>query len=190
MNELKKLTPEDLENTLEVLTKRFYDIPFENSDFQNKSFVIQAQQTPARAYRAIGLKMFAKLNAIKELKYGRMLDEVDADEYRQTIATDGDEFKVRRATIKLEKLLAGRGYTDKLLNDTIHELNFLHKELQRYPEYDREMFEEEEQQHFSLSLNLQADLKNSGAHISLNNMNSPCFESNLAVATQHWKSLE
>ncbi len=57
----------------------FYDIPFENSAFQNEYFVLQGQYTPARAYRAIGLRMSSKLQAINELKYGRQLEEINIE---------------------------------------------------------------------------------------------------------------
>ncbi len=161
---------EDTEELLTAIEKKFFDIPFENSSFQNKNFVIQAQKTPARAYRAIGLKMFAKLNAIKELKYGRQLEDVDLDEYRHTIASSDDTFSVRRAHIEIAKALEGRGYTDKLLNDAITELNFLLNELKKYPEYTRESFELEEQQHFTVRLNSQLQAKGIGALESMDNM--------------------
>ena len=140
------------------LEEAFYDIPFENSDFQNKAFVLAAQLTPARAYRAIGLRMSAKLRAIDELKYSRQREQVDIDEW-QSIIDDPDTtvFAKRRAQIDIDQKLSIRNYTDKLLNDTIHELDLLYSEFQKFPRYTREQFELEEQKHFELSLTSQLE---------------------------------
>jgi hypothetical protein len=155
-------------NTDQILTElenRFFDIPFENSQFQDKAFLITAQHTPARAYRAIGLRMFSKIQAIKELKYGRQLEEVELEELQETIDTSTNKFEIRKAQIEKEKKLSMRGYTNKLLNDAIAELNFLYSELQKFPAYTREQFEAEEAIHFDRRLNQQ--LQAQGAKESL-----------------------
>ena len=65
MNALTKIeTVDHIPDVLKELEEAFYDIPFENSDFQNKMFVVADQLTPARAYRAIGLRMFAKISQL------------------------------------------------------------------------------------------------------------------------------
>lgn len=148
-------------NTKEILSQledAFYNIPFENSDFQNRTFVLAAQLTPARAYRAIGLRMFAKLRAINELKYSRQREEVDIAEW-QSIIDDPqtNTFAKRRAQIDIDQKLSNHNYTDKLLNDAIHELNLLYSEFQKFPRYTREQFELEEERHFQLSLTSQLE---------------------------------
>jgi hypothetical protein len=167
MQELAVLT----DDVLTEIKNAFYDIPFENSDFQNANFVLAAQITPARAYRAIGLRMSAKLRAIDELKYARMLEEVDMDERQAKIDDPStSEFDRRRAVIESQKALSVRDYTDKLLNDAIHDLNFMYAEFKKYPTYTRAQFEMEEHQHFSESLSLQVDTNGNGALQSLSNM--------------------
>lgn len=167
---MKNITTESVPDVLAELTEAFYDIPFENSDFQNTTFVVAAQKTPARAYRAIGLRMFAKLRAVKELKFGRLLEQVDVDEKRVVIASsDSNEFDKRRAQIEIDQIADARGWTDKLLNDALHELNCLYRELKKYPKYDRTQFEAEEQTHFQISLERQVD-SGDGAIESLLNM--------------------
>ena len=134
---------------LKDLEERFFNIPFENSDFQNRHFLIAAQHTPARAYRAIGLRMFAKIRAIEELKYGRQREDVDIDEWQSIIDSDNSSsFAKRRVAIDIEQKLKARNFTDKLLNDAICELNLLQSELEKLPKYTREEFELEEQHHF------------------------------------------
>ena len=150
-------------NTDEILKElevAFYNIPFENSDFQNRNFVLASQITPARAYRAIGLRMSAKLRAINELKYARQREQVDIDEWQSIIDNpDSSGFDKRRAQINIDEKLSHHNYTDKLLNDAIHELNVLYAEFKKFPVYTREQFELEEQKHFELSL--QNQLENS-----------------------------
>lgn len=149
----------------------FFDIPFENSDFQNENFVLAAQITPARAYRALGLRMSAKLRAIDELKFARQLEEIDIEEKQAKIASiDTNDFDKRRAKIEIDKILSTRNYTDKLLNDAIHDLNFMYTQFKQYPRYTRETFELEERQHFDESLRLQVDSQGNGAIQSLCNM--------------------
>ena len=150
-----------MKNTNEILQEiesAFYDIPFENSDYQNKAFVLAAQITPARAYRAIGLRMSSKLRAINELKWARQREQVDIDEWQATISSESTSiFDKRRAQINIDEKLSHVNYTDKLLNDAIHELNLLYSEFQQFPRYTREQFELEEQQHFELSLQNQLE---------------------------------
>ena len=62
------VTLDTVGNVLTEIEDAFFDIPFENSDFQTRAFVVASQQTPARAYRAIGLQMFSKIQAVKEYK--------------------------------------------------------------------------------------------------------------------------
>lgn len=131
---------------LQELEKAFYDIPFENSDFQNKAFVMAAHQTPARAYRAIGLRMFAKLRAIKELKYVRALEDIDIAEWAQTT---GNKFEDRRNTVRTAQKLEQRSWSDKLLNDAIKELNCMYAEFKKFPAISRDEFEAQEVEYFT-----------------------------------------
>ena len=141
---------------IEEIQAAFYDIPFENSDYQNKVFMVQNQLTPARAYRSIGLRMLAKLRAIDELKFGRELEQVDIDEYQATIDSDtSSTFEQRRAAIEIRKKESKIQWEDKLLNDAIRELNCLYSEFKKFPTYTREQFELEEADHFEQDLQLQ-----------------------------------
>ena len=166
------LNTTDIPNVLTELETAFYDIPFENSNFQNSMFVVAAQQTPARAYRAIGLRMFAKIRAIKELGFGRRLEEIDLAE-KQAIVEDEltPYFDKLRAQVEIDKIIDQRSWTDKLLNDALKELGCLYSEFKKLPTYDRDQFEEEERLHFQLKLERQAQGQ-TGALESLANMNT------------------
>ncbi len=156
---------------LKEIEEAFFDIPFENSDFQNENFILAAQHTPARAYRALGLRLSAKLRAIDELKFARQLEEIDIEEKQALIDSDGaSSFDKRRAQIEINKILSTRNYTDKLLNDAVHDLNFMYAQFKRFPRYTREQFEQEEALHFEQSLRLQVESQGNGAIQSLCNM--------------------
>ena len=167
MNDLTVIS----DDVITEIQTAFYDIPFENSDFQNANFVLAAQITPARAYRAIGLRMSSKLRAIQELKFSRQIEDIDIEELREKIANpDTSSFDRRRAEIEINKKLSSTEYTDKLLNDAIHDLNYMYAEFKKYPRYTREQFEAEESQHFTESLGLQINSNGNGALQSLTNM--------------------
>jgi hypothetical protein len=174
---------DDVPNVLSELDTAFFDIPFENSDFQNTNFVMAAQITPARAYRAIGLRMFAKIRAVKEYLINKEMTQIDIDEWNAKIDNpDTNEFDRRRARIELIKIQEGEKWGEKLLNDALRELTCLYTEFKKFPAYTREQFEAEESAHFQHKLNRQ--LTHGGAQESLVNMNvdAPSFDNLLAEA--------
>lgn len=167
MSNLEKYTV----NILKDVEDRFFDIPFENSFYQNKLFVISAEQTPARAYRAIGLRMLSKIRALKEVKLDMQLAELDIEENKYKISLDEtSSFDKRRLEIKCLKIESESSFTKKLINDAIVELDFLYEELKKYHRYNREEFEAEEETHFQLSMENQIHANGNGAVISLQNM--------------------
>lgn len=160
-----------MKEILQEIESAFFDIPFENSDFQNENFVLAAQHTPARAYRAIGLRMHTKLQAIQELKFARQLQEIDIEEKLEIINSESSsKFDKRRAQVEIDKIEAGRNYSDKLLNDAIHDLNFMYAQFKKFPKYTREQFEQEELLHFENSLRFQIESGGNGAKQSLWNI--------------------
>lgn len=162
-----------LENSHDVIAEienAFFDIPFENSKFQTESFVIGGQITPERAYRAIGLRMHAKLRALNEAKFGRMKEQIDLDEIDYKIQSASiDNFEKRRQEVKKQEILSNRKWTDKLINDALQELNVLYEHFKKLPKYTRSQFEQGEKLHFEQRLNRQA-LGLEGAKESLINM--------------------
>ena len=82
MSEKKDLmiSEETVHDVITEIQDAFYDIPFENSKFQTENFVLNNQITPARAYRALGLRINAKLRALTEAKYSKMRAEIDIEE--------------------------------------------------------------------------------------------------------------
>lgn len=168
MNEL--ITLENTENVIKEIEQAFYDIPFDNSAYQNEVFVVAAQITPERAYRSIGLKMMAKLRALNEARFGKMKEQIDLDEIEYKLSSNTlNEFDRRREEIKKQEILSHRAWTDKLINDAINELNTLYKHFKSLPRYTREQFEAGEKLHFEQRLNRNV-LGIDGAKESLINM--------------------
>lgn len=155
---------------VDEIENAFFDIPFENSAFQDKYFVLAAQITPARAYRALGLRMSAKIRALKEARYSLQLDDIEIEELRHKISLPAtSDFDRRRHEVEINKRMDSRSWTAKLVNDAIVELEYLHAEFKKFPRYTREEFEKEEMSHFAARLSRQANGVE-GASESLHNM--------------------
>lgn len=141
-----------LQSTNEALLnieKRFYNIPFENSNFQNNAFVVAAQITPERAYRAIGLRIHSKLRALQENYFNERKSEIRIGELQELIASSTiSKWDKMRHELEIEQILTGRPYTEKLKNDAMQEIACLYSHLEKLPEYTREEFEAGELQHF------------------------------------------
>lgn len=164
----------NIENTEDILAEiqsAFYDIPFENSKFQTECFVLAAQTTPERVYRAIGLRMHSKLSALNEAKFTRLKDEVDLEEIEYKL-NHGElsKFDRKREEIKKQEILSKIPWTNKLINDALVELTVLYKHFKALPKYTREDFESGEKLHFEQKLSRQlAGIE--GTKESLVNMN-------------------
>lgn len=146
---MNELTLEDTPRVLTEIEDAFWDIPFENSNFQTEAFVLAAQITPERAYRALGLRMHTKLNALKEAHFNRRLEEIQIQELREKIDdVSTSKWDKMRHEIEIQKILSGRRWSDKLINDALTELNCLYQHFLKLPRYTRDEFESGEQQHF------------------------------------------
>jgi len=142
---------------LEIETA-FFDIPFENSDFQNEVFVLASQITPERAYRALGLRMHAKLRALRENYFSEKKRQITLMELEEKLTSpDVSKWDKMRAEIEIEELNAGVNYTKKLKNDAIRELECLYKHFKALPKFSRAEFESAERNHFEQRLTRNAN---------------------------------
>ena len=164
------VTRENTEDVIKEIEDAFFDIPFENSQFQTEHFVINAALTPERAYRTIGLRMHNRLRALREAQFQRMREDVDIDELRAKLKlSETNKFDKRRHEIDIQEKLANRAFTEKLINDAIAELNVLYHHFKRLPKFTRQQFEAAEHEYFSM--NLERQMKGIvGAAESLQNM--------------------
>ena len=135
--------------------RRFFAIPFGNSDFQNRKFVMEAQYTPERAYHALGHRLADRLQALNEARFSLQRREVDIEELQEKLAGDLPKFERRRLEIDLAEKQSNANYTAKMVNDALVEVDTLWTEAQKFPEFTREQFESAEQQHFEIRLKRQ-----------------------------------
>lgn len=142
-------TISETNKALADLEERFFDIPFENSDFQNDAFVVAAQITPERAYRAIGLRISSKLRALRGAYFEEQRTDIKLGELREKLESpDVSKWDKMRAQVDIDEIEASRPFQDKLKNDAIREIQCLYKHLEKMPHYTREQFEAGELQHF------------------------------------------
>ncbi len=167
MTDLKE---SDLGKVIEEYEEGFFDIPFGNSRFQIENFIINAAHTPERAYRAIGLTMRAKIQALREAYYALKKQEVDIEEAQEKVASNyHTKWEKKRAAIDIEQKEEMRRDTKKLINDALAELSYLYGVFKKMPRYTREEFEAGERRYFEIRLNKMA-LGIQGPLESLDNM--------------------
>lgn len=149
---------EKVKDVVSNIESAFFDIPFENSDFQNLHFVLGSQVTVERAYRALGLKMYSKIQALRDSKYALLREDIDIEELREKVKNPNTSyFDVKRANLDINQKLENRAYTYKLINDALHELDILYEVFQAMPKISREDFENAEKDHFQIKLERQAN---------------------------------
>jgi hypothetical protein len=164
------LSQEDIPTVLDDIEQAFFDIPFENSLYQNRKFVIAAQKTPARAYRTIGLRLFGKIQDIQSTLENIELAKIDVEENEYRMSLDSvSDFEKRRLAVKNAAIRAGLRWNKKLLNDALVDIGYMYSELKKFPRYTREEFESEEALHFQLDLEQQASVPHAAVD-SLTNM--------------------
>lgn len=156
MTNALQITDETTPRVITEIEQAFFDIPFENSDFQTENFVLAAQLTPERAYRTIGLRMFQKIQALQETQFKTRESMITVMEMQEKIDNPAtSKFDRMRAELEIEKIHSSQAYTNKLKNDAIHELELLYKYFKALPRYTRDEFEAGERAHFEMRMDRQ-----------------------------------
>lgn len=169
-NQMQLTTLLDTNTAIQELEQAFFDIPFENSDFQNEAFVLAAQITPERAYRALGLRMHSKLQALRHNLFAERKRDIQLGELREKLeSSDASKWDKMRAQVEIDEIESNISYAEKLKNDAIKELNCLYRHFKAMPRFTREQFEAAEPNHFHQRLTRQASGIN-GPSESLVNM--------------------
>lgn len=152
-----ELTVKNSFDIFNEITTRLYDIPFGNSLFQTKNFVIETQGTPERKYRAAALQLQDKLNNLKDASFKQRKDAVKIKKLQRDISNTTDELEIELFNIEIEEIQCNKQYTDKLVNDAIVEAQYLYDYIRSCPNYTREDFENGEQVHYYQKLSLEAN---------------------------------
>jgi len=157
------------ENILQELEKDFMDIPFGNSLFQIKHFIINAAETPERIYRTVGLQMHSKISSLKEAYYTKEEKLIDLEELEYNLKKEENSFERRRIELKIKKTKDGLLSSEKSISDTIIELDYYYNIYKKMPKFTKEDFEKAEFDYYSKNLHKQA-VGLTGALESLYNM--------------------
>jgi len=155
---------------LSEIQDSFLSIPFGNTDFQITNFIVNAANTPQRAFRAVCLTLRDKIVALSEAYYSQLKFQVDLDEIQEKSNDPAtDKFTRRRLEIDYEQKVNQQRDNEKLVLDAIHEVEILYSFWQKLPHPTREEFEAAEEDYFKISLTKQV-LGIDGAVGSLENM--------------------
>jgi K+/H+ antiporter YhaU regulatory subunit KhtT len=136
------------------LMDKCLDIPFENSLYQDESFILNTSYTDARAVRNIGLRLSSKIQALRELEYSMEKAAIEKEQIESK--TYSDPFEKRLADLEIRRRESGIAHTQKLLKDTLYQCEHLRAILAKLPKLTRQEFEAQEKQYFIESLTRQA----------------------------------
>jgi hypothetical protein len=190
-NEVVTLEIDNLSNVESILNEvetAFYDIPFGNSAFQTKAFVIAASITPERAYRTIGLQLTSLLRSIRNNLIGKQIAQIKLEQKKEKLNDPTlDKFDKQILELEILSQSAENIGVNKSANDALNEFNVLYTEFKKLPKFTREQFEYAEMNYYTQSLTRQANQMD-GAQQSIVNM----FEDlpALNVYTEQIKSTE
>ncbi len=144
---------DELETKINNLSK---EIPFGNSQFQIKNFVLGKLMSPSRKYRAILLNMNSLMQKLKHSYFEFKRQEIDIKEleYKNSLK-EINEFDKGRNEITIEEKIDGREHWSKLIKDSIIELECYNETLEKLPEINRDEFENGEYEYYQKELNKQ-----------------------------------
>lgn len=161
MFEIEKLENQNWVNSiLKQFINTIEEVPFGNSDFQNKTSIVNGEISPHRAYRHSALRIMNRLNALNECYYSlkendikikRLEREIERLEKNQPEDYDLD---IEEKIIEIEKIKSTYTYTQKLIKDAIQEINVLSPIIESVWKLDRKTFESMEENHFKLLSNM------------------------------------
>lgn len=153
---MTKLTLQQTESILKEITESYYDIPFGNTKFQTEMFVIAAQITPARAYKAIGMQLLSLIESARNKIYEHEKELLEIEKLKEEINfgnLNSYDKKIKEIDLKMKEFDINS--YNKYLNDAAHQINVLYSHYIKFPKYTREEFESQEKLYFEQSLQRQ-----------------------------------
>lgn len=151
---MKNLVAENsvtLKETFSKFIEMVSDVPFGNSDYQNRQAIVNDEQTPMRAYRHAALRITNRLQALMEARYSVMKADVEIRKLKRRLLTESDDLERDLLHIEIEQKQATIPYTEKLVSDAIAEIESLYPVIEKLGAVKRSDFEAEESEHFRLN---------------------------------------
>lgn len=139
-----------IEKLYESVVHLVEDIPFGNSDLQNRMVIVNDEKTPCRAARHAGLRIMNRIEALRENYYSLRKNDIEIRMLERDKANVRDDLQKELLQLEIERRLSGMRYTKKLIKDAIREIEVLIPVLDAVGKITREQFEKEEREHYRL----------------------------------------
>lgn len=138
-----------IEKIQEQILALVEDVPFGNSDAQNRLAIVDGEHTPCRALRHAALRIINRLEAMRECEYAMRRREIEIKMLERDLANEPDELKRELIALDIEQKRGGSAYTRKLFKDAVREIESLWPVLQAMGKVTRDQFEAEEIGHYA-----------------------------------------
>ena len=139
----------NIEQVIEQVLDLVEDVPFANSDTQNRVVIVDKEQTPCRALRHSALRIMNRLSALREYQYTKRRREIEIKILQRDMEKEPDELKRELITLDIEHRRGDEAYERKLVKDAIREVASLWPVLQGMGKVTRDEFEAEEIAHYA-----------------------------------------
>lgn len=152
-------------NNLEQLAGTILDlvqeVPFGNSDTQNRVAIVNEECTPHRSYRHAALRIMNRIEALREVKFNLRKRDIEIRMLQRERDT-ADELRKEMIDLEIEHRRSGDRYSQKLISDAIREIESLWPVIQAMGRVSRADFEQGElawyQKKHGIKLDLKSDL--------------------------------
>jgi len=124
------------------------EVPFGNSDFQNRFAVVDCEDSPHRAYRHAALRISDRLRALMECYYNLREKNIELAKLKRQLEKEEDDLEKELIMLKIEKTESEMPYLRKLIKDAVQEINSLLPIIRAVGKMTRSQFESMEKEHF------------------------------------------
>lgn len=124
------------------------EVPFGNSDAQNRNAIVNEERTPCRAYRHAALRIMNRLEALREAQYNLRKREIEIRMLESDRAAAKDPLKIELLDLEIEHRRSADPYTQKFIKDAVREIESLWPVIASMGKLTRAQFEAEEALHY------------------------------------------
>lgn len=148
----------NLEEIKKDVMEQSLEIPFGNSIFQSTEILLNKEITNGRKLRALLLNLSSKIRTLEELSISIEIYEIEKE--KKEIQIQGyidsgcklDILEAKKIELEIQRDNINKKYLKKQVQDTAIEVLSMYEALRQLDKMTRQEFEEEEQQHFKLSI--------------------------------------
>ena len=130
------------------------NIPFGNSDWQNRHAIVNEELTPYRALRHSLLRIMNRFEALRHARYELRKRDIEVRQLQRALSKSSDPLERELIELEIEHKLETDAYTKKLIYDAVREIESLWPVIESVGVVSREEFERQEAEHFQRKCNL------------------------------------